>query len=73
LGSYNSTIMTILSSSTWIIQFIVNIIAAVLISNDLKKYGFKNNLIVLMTLFFSLIGITMFFIIANKEFRKTTC
>ena len=61
----------ILSSSTWLIQFCINIIAAVLISKDLIRFRMKNNLIVVMTIFFSLIGITMFFISANREIRKT--
>ena len=60
-------IIGILSSSTWIIQLIINIIAAIFISKDLKKLNIKNNLIIVMTVLFSLIGITMFFITTNRE------
>jgi Co/Zn/Cd efflux system component len=61
-----------LSSASGIIQLIVNIIAAVLISKDMKKLQIKNSLIVIMTVLFSLIGITMFFISANKEIKITS-
>ena len=60
----------ILSSLTWLIQLIINIIAATLISKDLKKLNIKNNLIVFMTVLFSLIGITMFFITTNREMKN---
>ncbi len=60
-------IIGILASSTWIIQLIINIIAAIFISKDLKKLNIKNNLIIVMTVLFSLIGITMFFITTNRE------
>ena len=69
LGTIN--LIEILSSSTWLIQLIINIIAAILISKDLKKYKMKNNLIIVMTVLFSLIGITMFFITANREVKTT--
>ena len=59
-----------LLSSTWIIQLIINIIAAILISKDLKKLNIKNNLIVVMTVLFSLIGITMFFIMTNRKMKN---
>ena len=62
----------IISSSIWLIQLIINIIAAVLISKDLKKMEIKNNLIVLMTVFFSLIGITMFFITIIREKKNAS-
>lgn len=62
-----SKILSILASSTWLIQLIINIIAAILISNDLKKFKIKNNVIVIMTILFSLIGITIFFISINRE------
>jgi len=67
----NSTAIGFLASSSWIMQFIFNIIAAVLISKDLKKINYKNNLIVIMTMLFSLIGITMFFITLNREVKKS--
>jgi hypothetical protein len=63
-------IIGFLSYSTWIIQFIVNIVAAILVSKDLKRWSIKNNLIVVMTVLFSLIGITMFFITANREMKN---
>jgi len=65
-------IIGILSSSTWIIQLIVNIIAAIFISKDLKRLNIKNNLIVVMTVLFSLIGITMFFISTNREMKNAS-
>ncbi len=67
----NLDLISFLSSSTWIIQLVINIIAAILISKDLKKLNIKNNLIVVMTILFSLIGITMFFISANREINNT--
>lgn len=68
----NPDIIGFLSSSTWLIQLIVNIIAAILISKDLKRLNIKNNLIVVMTVLFSLIGITMFFISANREMKNAS-
>ncbi len=59
-----------LSSSSWVIQIVINIIAAILISKDLKKLELKNTLIIVMTLLFSLIGITMFFITINREAKE---
>ena len=61
-----------LSSSTWIIQLAINIIAAILISKDMKKLNIKNNMIVVMTVLFSLIGITMFFIMTNREMKNAS-
>ena len=61
-----------LSTFSIIVQFIINMIAAILISKDLKRLNIKNNLIVIMTLLFSLIGITMFFIITTKEIRNAS-
>lgn len=66
----NTDIIGILSSSTWVIQLIINIIASILIAKDLKKMNIKNNLIVVMTALFSLIGITMFFIMTNREMKN---
>ena len=63
----NAIIVGTLTSLTWIIQLIINIIAAIFISKDLKKLDIKNNLIIVMTVMFSLIGITMFFITTNRE------
>uniref|UniRef100_UPI003216640A hypothetical protein n=1 Tax=uncultured Draconibacterium sp. TaxID=1573823 RepID=UPI003216640A len=68
----NPEIIGFLSSSIWIIQLIVNIIAAILVSKDLKRLNIKNNLIVVMTVLFSLIGITMFFITINREMKNTS-
>ncbi len=65
-------IIGILSSSTWVIQLIINIIASILIAKDLKKMNIKNNLIVVMTALFSLIGITMFFIVTNREMKNAS-
>ena len=67
----NQSFIGFLSSSTWIIQLIVNIIAAILVSRDMKRLNIKNNLIVAMTVLFSMIGITMFFITANREMKNT--
>ena len=64
-----STIMGILGSLTWLIQLIINIIVAILISKDLKQLEIKNNLIIIMTILFSLIGLTMFFITINREIK----
>ncbi len=55
-----------------IIQIIINIIAAVMISKDLQRLHIKNNLIVTLTVFFSLIGIVMFFIIVNREINSAS-
>jgi len=66
------TFMSTLLSLTWLIQLIINIIAAILISKDMKRINIKNNFIILATIFFSLIGISMFFITANKEIVKTS-
>lgn len=63
----NTDIIGILSSLTWIIQLIINIIAAILISKDMKKLNIKNNLIIVLTVLYSLIGITMFFITTNGK------
>jgi protein-S-isoprenylcysteine O-methyltransferase Ste14 len=68
-NNHDVSFIGILSSSTWLIQFVINIIAAILISKDLKRHNIKNNLIVAMTVMFSLIGITMFFISANSEMK----
>ena len=68
----NFDFMEVLASSTWLIQLIINIIAAILISKDLKKYHIKNNLIIVMTVLFSLIGITMFFITTNREMKNAS-
>jgi hypothetical protein len=57
----------IFTISTLIIQLFVNIFAAYFVSDDLKEYGIKNNLIIVMTLLFSLLGITMFFISISKK------
>ena len=62
----------ILASFTWVIQLVINIIVAILISKDLKRLNIKNNLIVVMTVLFSLIGITMFFIMINKEIKNVS-
>jgi len=61
---------SLLTTLPMFIQFIINIIAATLISKDLKKINIKNNLIVVMTVLFSLIGIAMFFITANREIKN---
>jgi len=71
-NSGNFDFIGILASSTWIIQFIINIIAAILISKDLKRLNIKNNLTVVMTVLFSLIGITMFFIMTNREIKNAS-
>ncbi len=68
----NLDIIGFLSSSTWMIQLIINIIAAILISKDLKKLEIKYNLIVIMTVLLSLIGITMFFITINREMKNAS-
>lgn len=65
----DSELIQILSSSAWIIQLIVNIIAAVLVSKDLKTMEIKNSLIIVMTVLFSLIGVTMFLLTVNKEIK----
>ncbi len=60
----------LLDGFNWIIGMVINIITAILILKDLKKLGLKQNLIVVMTLFFSLIGVTMFFITITREMKK---
>ena len=71
LNNHRASFIGILSSSAWLIQFAINIIAAILISKDLKRHNIKNNLIIAMTVMFSLIGITMFFISASREMKMT--
>ena len=65
-------IIGLLSTFAWVIQMIINIIAATLISKDLKKLDIKNRLIIMITVLFSLIGITMFFITINREIKKAS-
>ncbi|MDR2009459.1 MAG: hypothetical protein LBQ22_03150 [Bacteroidales bacterium] len=56
------------------ITLITNIVALILVYRDFKRYNLKNNLIIVITLFFSLVGVTMFFITLNNEIKKTyTC
>ena len=69
-GNYD--IIGLLTSSTWIIQFIVNFIAAMWVYKDMKLCEIKNKLIVVMTLLFSLLGVTMFFITINRENKKAS-
>lgn len=59
-----------LSNLHLVIMLITNIIAAVWVSKDLKKFKVTSNLIVVMTVFFSLLGVTMFFIITNRSLRN---
>ena len=54
------------------IQLIINIIAAIMVSKDMQTLNIKNNLIVIFTIFFSLIGITMFFIMTYKEMKNAS-
>ena len=55
-----------------LIQLTINIIAAFMISKDLQELQIRNNLIVIMTVLFSLIGVTMFFISVNREMKNAS-
>ncbi len=66
----STTLKTIFYSIPTGVNIIINIIAAILVSKDMKRYNLYNNLIIVMTLFFSLIGVTMFFITANREIKN---
>lgn len=59
-------------NSNWLIQFIFNIIAALFVVADSKKFEIKNNLIIIATIIFSLLGISMFLILVNRETNKAS-
>ena len=60
----------LLMSSTWIFQFFINVIVALIVINDSKKLDMKNNLVIVATILFSLVGVCMFLILANREIKK---
>ncbi len=49
-----------------LILLAMNIVATVWVYRDLKKFNLRSTVIWVMTFFFSLIGITMFFIFINR-------
>ena len=57
-------------NSTWIFQFLVNIVAALFVVSDSKKLKINNNLIIFATIIFSLVGISMFLLLINRETHK---
>jgi hypothetical protein len=61
-----------LMSSTWIFQFFINVIVALIVINDSKKLEMKNNLIIVATILFLLVGVCMFLILANREITKSS-
>ena len=68
----NYLLRDLISLLPTLIQLTINIIAAFMISKDLQELKIKNNLIVIMTVLFSLIGITMFFIMTNREMKNAS-
>jgi positive regulator of sigma E activity len=66
-----SAIYEPISYSVYIFQIVINVIAAILIYADMKRLSVKSNLVVIITVLFSLIGIVMFFILANRERTQT--
>ncbi len=66
----DSLISILIYSLVFVIQLIINIIAAILISKDMKRFNINNNLIIVITVFFSLVGVVMFFITLNRELKE---
>ncbi len=56
----------------WIFHTLINLIIALFIINDSKKLEIKNNLIIVATVLFSLVGVCMFLLIANREIDKAS-
>lgn len=54
-----------------IFQFFINIGISLIIFKDSKKIEIKNNLIIVATILFSLVGVCMFLLLANRETEKT--
>lgn len=59
---------TMISKNVFI--FKVDTSVALIVINDSKKLDMKNNLIIVATILFSLVGVCMFLILANREIKK---
>jgi hypothetical protein len=53
-----------------IFQFFINIVISLIIIEDSKKLEIKNNLIIVAAILFSLVGVCMFLLLANREKEK---
>jgi len=53
-----------------IFQFLANIVVSLIIIEDSKKIKIKNNLIIVATILFSMVGVCMFLLLANREYEK---
>lgn len=53
-----------------IFQFFINIVISLILIRDSKKLDIKNNLIIVATILFSLVGVCMFLLLANREKEK---
>jgi len=53
-----------------IFQFFINIVISLILIEDSKKLDIKNNLIIVATILFSLVGVCMFLLLANREKEK---
>jgi len=60
----------IMRNIPFIFQFFINIVISLIIIEDLKKQEIKNNLIIVATILFSLVGVCMFLLLANRENEK---
>ena len=60
----------IMRNIPFIFQFFINIVISLIIIEDLKKLEIKNNLIIVATILFSLVGVCMFLLLANRENEK---
>jgi hypothetical protein len=59
-----------IATFSWVLMLILNIIVAISLAKEMKKYDIKNKMIIVMSIFFSLVGVTMFFISANREMKE---
>ena len=57
-------------NSPLIFQMFCNVIISLFVIEDSKKLEIKNNLIIVATIIFSLAGICMFLLLANREIEK---
>jgi len=53
-----------------VFQFFINIVISLILIEDSKKLDIKNNLIIISTILFSLVGVCMFLLLANRETEK---
>jgi predicted neutral ceramidase superfamily lipid hydrolase len=66
----NRLTQLLIVNSSMIIHFIINIIAALLVISDSKKLNINNNVIIIATLIYSLLGVSMFLLLANHKVHK---